>query len=76
MTLPRTVWIWFNCLRTSIRRLRSFLDKWVWPPLVACECGTEEQTVDHAFLHFPIETLDHPEWLLNTCPSPISNVAY
>jgi len=48
--------------------------------LSACECGAEEQTVDHVVLECPIhrpprglhdlavlydETI---EWLLNTCP--------
>jgi len=46
----------------------------------ACECGTEEQTVDHVVLQCPIHrpprvlhcltVLDDwaIEWLLNTCP--------
>jgi len=46
----------------------------------ACECGTEEQTVDHVVLECPIHRPPHglhgltflddetTEWLLNTCP--------
>ena len=46
----------------------------------ACECGAEEQTVDHVVLHCPIHRPLHGlhgltvlddetiEWLLNTCP--------
>jgi len=46
-----------------------------------CECGAEEQTVDHVFLQRPIYRPSHglhgltvlddetiEEWLLNTCP--------
>jgi len=53
----------------------------VWPPLsAACECGAEEQTVDHVVLQCPIHRPPHglhgltvlddktTEWLLNTCP--------
>ena len=53
----------------------------VWPPLPsACECGAEEQTVDHVVLqcliHRPPDGLhglavlvdETIEWLLNTCP--------
>jgi len=46
----------------------------------ACECGAEEQTVDHVVLQCPIHRPPHglhgltvlndetTEWLLNTCP--------
>ena len=46
----------------------------------ACECGTEEQTVDHVVFQCPIHRPPHglhgltvlddetTEWLLNTCP--------
>jgi len=46
----------------------------------ACECGAEEQTIDHAVLQCPIHRPPHGlqglkvlddetiEWLLNTCP--------
>jgi len=45
----------------------------------ACECGAEEQTVDHVVLQCPIHRLHHGlhgltvlddetvEWLFNTC---------
>jgi len=46
----------------------------------ACECGAEEQTIDHVVLQCPIHRPPHRllgltvlddetiEWLLNTCP--------
>jgi len=46
----------------------------------ACECGAEEQTVDHVVLQCPVHPPPHElrgltvlddetiEWLLNTCP--------
>jgi len=46
----------------------------------ACECGAEEQTVDHVVRHYPIHRPPHglhgltvlddetTEWLINTCP--------
>jgi len=46
----------------------------------ACECGAEEQTVDHVILQCPIHRSPHGlhgltvlddetiQWLLNTCP--------
>jgi len=79
MALPRTVWVWLNHLCTSVGRVRS-LHKWGMAPSAACECGTEEQTVNHVVLLCPIhrplhglhdltvlddETFDRP---LNTCP--------
>jgi len=80
MTLQRTAWIRLNRLRTGVRRFRSCLHKWGVAPSAACECSTEEQTVDHVILHSPIHRppqghgvrgltiLDDEtiEWLLNT----------
>jgi len=49
----------------------------VWSPSAACECGAEEQIVDHVVLQCPIHRTLHGltvlddetiEWLLNTCP--------
>jgi len=48
--------------------------------LCGCECGAEEQTVDHIILQCPIHVSPHGlhrltvlydetiQWLLNTCP--------
>jgi len=59
---------------------RSCLYKWDMTSSAACECGAEEQTVDHVVLHCPIHRPPHGlhgltvpddetiEWLLNTCP--------
>jgi len=78
MTLPRA-WVQLNRLRTGVGCFRSCLYKWGMASSEACECGTEEQTVDHVVLHCPIHrphglhgltVLDNEttEWLLNTCP--------
>jgi len=40
------------CLHTSVERFRSCLHKWVMASSAACECGVEEQTVDHVVLGF------------------------
>ena len=80
MTLPRTAWVRINFLRTGVGRFRSCLYKWGTASSAACECGAEEQTVDHIVLQCPIHrppyglhgltVLDDAtiEWLLNTCP--------
>ena len=64
----------------SVGRFRSYLYKWGMASSGACECGAEEQTVDHIVLHCPphrpphglhsLTVLDDEtvEWLLNTCP--------
>ena len=69
----------FNRLRTGVGRFRSCLYKWVMASSAACECGAEEQTVDHVVLQYPIHrppyglhgltVLDDEtiEWLLNIC---------
>jgi len=51
MALPRTKWVRLNCLRAGIGRFRFCLHKWGMAPSAACECGAEEQTVDHVILH-------------------------
>jgi len=78
MTLPRRAWV--RRLRTGVARFRSCLYKWGTASSAACECGAEEQTVDHVALHCPIHRPPHGlhvltvlddetiEWLLNTCP--------
>jgi len=54
MALTRTAWVRLNRLRTGLGRFCSCLHKWGMAPSAACECGTEEQTVDHVVLHCPI----------------------
>jgi len=79
MTLPRRAWIWLNRLRTGVGRFRSFLYKWGTASSAACECGAEEQTVDHVVHQHPIHRPPHGlhgltilddetiQRLLNTC---------
>jgi len=54
MSLPRTAWVQLNRLRTGVGYFCSCLHKWGKPTSAACECGAEEQTVDHVVLHYPI----------------------
>ena len=53
MTLSRKAWVWFNCLHTRVGHVRSCLYKWGVVSSAACECGTEEQTVDHVVFQYP-----------------------
>jgi len=80
MTLPRRAWVRLKGLRTSFGRFCSCLYKCGMASSAACECGAEEQTVDHVVLQCPIHRPPHGlhgltilddetiEWLLNTCP--------
>jgi len=80
MTLPRRAWVRLNRLRTGVGGFRSCLYKWGMASSAVCECGAEEQTVDHVVLQCPthrppnglygMKVLDHETfaWLLNTCP--------
>ena len=80
MTLPRRAWVRLNHPRTGPGRFHSCLYKWGMSSSAACECGAEEQTVDHVVLQCPIDRPPHGlhgltvlddetiEWLLNTCP--------
>ena len=59
MTLLRRAWVRLNRLRTAVGRFRSCLYKWGMASSAACECGAEEQTVDHVVLQCPIHRLPH-----------------
>jgi len=59
MTLPRRAWVRLNRLRTGAGRFRSCLYKWSMASSAACECGAEEQTVDHVVLQCPIHRPPH-----------------
>jgi len=50
----KTVWVLLKGLCTDVGRFRSCLPKLGVTPSAACECGSEEQTVDHVILHCPI----------------------
>ncbi|XP_061710691.1 uncharacterized protein LOC133520334 [Cydia pomonella] len=63
--LPRKIWCRLNRLRTGHGRCNYFQHKWAWKESPLCECGEEEQTIEHIFrrcpLHFypgPAEDLD------------------
>ena len=58
-TRPRRAWVQLNCLCTSVGRFHSCLYKWGMASSAACECGTEEQTVDHVVLQCPIYRPPH-----------------
>jgi len=80
MTLSRRAWVRLNRLRTGVGRFPSGLYKWGMASSAACECGAEEETVDHVVLQCQIHQPPHgkhgltvlndktTEWLLNTCP--------
>ena len=74
-----------NCLikaksSAGVGRFRSYLHRWGIASSAVCECGAEDQTVDHVVLQRPIHRPPHGlrgltvldeetiEWLLNTCP--------
>jgi len=59
MARPITALIPLNRLRTGVGRFRSCLCKWGMAPSAACECGAEEQTVDHVVLQRPIHRHPH-----------------
>jgi len=80
MTLARRAWVRLNRFRTGVGRFCSCLYKWGMASSAACECGAEEQTVDHVALQCPTHRPPHglhgltvlddetTESLLNICP--------
>ena len=76
-SLPRRAWVQFNRLRTGVKCFRPCRYKRGMASSVTCECGADEQTVDHVVLHCPIHQPHHGlhgltvlddetiEWLLN-----------
>ena len=46
-SLPRTSWVWLNCLQTGVGCFYSFVYKLGLVPSLTCECGATEQTADH-----------------------------
>jgi len=80
VTLPRRAWVRHNRLNTGVSHFHSCLYKWGMASSAACECGAEEQTVDHVVLQCPINRPSHGlhrltvlddetiEWLPSTCP--------
>jgi len=80
MTLLRKAWVRLNHFGPGVGGFRSCLYKWDMASSATCECGAEEQTVDHVVLQCPICRPPHGqhgltvlddetiEWLLNICP--------
>ena len=76
MTHPRA-WYRLNRLHTGVGRFRSCLYKWGMASFAACECGAEEQIVNHVVLQCPVHQPPHEphgltvldnettEWLLS-----------
>jgi len=58
MTLPRAR-VRLNRLCSGVGRFRSCFYIWGMTSSAACECGAEEQTVDHVVLQCPMDQLPH-----------------
>ena len=50
MTLPRRAWFRLNRVPIGVGRIRSSWCKWGMASSTSCECGAEEQTVDHVVI--------------------------
>jgi len=59
MTLLRTAWVQLIRLRTRVGHFLSCLHNWGIASSAACECGAEEQTVDHVVLQCPSHRPHH-----------------
>jgi len=58
MTHPRA-WYRLNRLHTGVGRFRSCLYKWGMASSAACECGAEEQAINHVVLQCAIHRAPH-----------------
>ena len=54
ISLPRTVWVKLNCLRTGVWRFHSSMHKRGLAPLPNHKCGTTKETADHVLTACPI----------------------
>jgi len=55
MDLQRTAWVQLLTTSAPVADVSApACSKWGMAPSTACECGTEEQTVDYAVLQCPI----------------------
>ena len=59
VSLPRTLWVELNRLRTGVGRFHSYMHKWGLAASTNCECGTVEQTPDHVPIVCPIYWAPH-----------------
>jgi len=59
MALPRTAWVRLDRPHVHVGRFRSWLHRCGMAPSGVCECGAEEQTLDHVVLHCPIHRPPH-----------------
>jgi len=78
--LPRRTWVRLNRLLTDVGSFRSCSYEWGMASSAVCECGAEEQTVDHVVFQCPNHRLSHEldgltvlddetiECQLRTCP--------
>ena len=59
VSLPQTVWVKLNRLRTGVGRFYSFMRKWGLVPSPNCECCASEQTADHDLIACPKHRAPH-----------------
>ena len=45
----------YSAVNTRLWAIWNMLTQMGYSPSVTCECGTEEQTIDHVILHCPIQ---------------------
>ena len=75
----RSAWVRLNCLHTGIGRFGSLIYRWGLTTTAVCDCGAEQQTLEHLLYQCPIYNLARKDgqlvldgniidWLLNVCP--------
>ena len=81
MNFSRPAWVNLNRRRTGVGLFRSTMYKWGMASSAVCECGAEEQTVDHLIANCPIHGYANGAhglaqanenlmtWLCGTCPN-------
>ncbi|XP_063371801.1 uncharacterized protein LOC134660031 [Cydia amplana] len=52
--LPRKLWCRLNRLRTGHGRCNFFRHKWGWSDSALCDCGIEDQTMEHIIQRCPL----------------------
>ena len=64
LDLPRLAWTCLNRLRTRVGRCNLSMHKWGLSPSATCECGMEEQTLDHILCTCPmyLPLMDYVVW--------------
>ena len=59
MDLESAAWVRLNRLHTGVGRFHNDMYKWGLAQSATCDCGAEEQTVDHVVLDCPVFRLPH-----------------